>query len=136
MYQWEKDGIVLQNSSASSLSLNNVNASNIGIYQSIVTGTCGTEASNTIYLYVQKRDYSREPEIFLWPSFTSSEFNVALSNNSIYNISIYTTNGRLISNLTNCRYQTTINVSTIAKGTYIIVVYNGSFRKSLKVIKE
>ena len=136
IYQWQKDDVLLGNSNVAGLDLHDLNASDIGVYLTTVTGTCGTVISRPIYLYVKKSDYSGEPEVFLWPSVTTDEFNVALSNNSYYTVRIYSTTGQLIRELTNCRYQATVNISAMTKGTYIISVFNSSFRKSLKIIKE
>jgi secreted trypsin-like serine protease len=136
IYHWQKDNVLLNNSSTSRLFLQGLNAASIGIYRAIVSGTCGTKISDSVYVYVKKQNFSGEPEVFLWPSVTIDEFNVALSNDAIYSVNIYSINGQVIRELTNCRYQTTINVSETAKGTYIVLVFNSSFRKSLKMIKE
>jgi hypothetical protein len=135
-YQWQKDGIAIENSNSASLSLLNLNATDIGIYKTTVTGTCGIEISDTIYLYVKRANFSTEPEVFLWPSVTSEEFTIALSTDSFYNVQIFNTMGKKFREQTNCRYQTRFNVSTMAKGIYIVEVYNKDFRKSIKVIKE
>jgi hypothetical protein len=136
VYQWQKDDSLIENSDSPILQLYDLNASNTGLYRTTVKGTCGTEISNSIYVYVKRQDYSGEPDVFLWPSVTSDEFNVALSNDSVYNIYIYSTAGQLIMKHTNCRYQMTINVSNSPRGTYIVTVFNGDFRKSLKMIKK
>ena len=135
-YQWQKDETVIENSNSSSLFLNSVNATNTGLYQTTVKGTCGTEISKPVYVYVKRQNYSGEPEVFLWPSVTSDEFNVALSNDSYYSIYIYNTAGQIIHEQLNCRYQTTINITKAARGTYIVRVFNNDFGKSLKMIKE
>ena len=109
---------------------------NIGLYRATVMGACGTEISDTVYVYVKKSDYSTEPEVFLWPTITNDEFHVALSNDDYYNISIFSIMGKLIRKLTQCRYQTTINGNTLAGGVYIINIYNNNFVKSLKLIKR
>jgi hypothetical protein len=136
VYQWQKDDALIENSDFPSLYLYDLNASNTGLYRTTVNGTCGTEISNTIYVYVRQQNFSGEPDVFLWPSVTRDEFNVALSNDSYYNIFIYNTAGQLIMKHTNCRYQMTLNVSNSPRGTYIVNVFNGEFRKSLKMIKE
>jgi hypothetical protein len=41
----------------------------------------------------------------------------------------------LMRSYTDLRFQNTIDVSLLPKGTYIIAVYNRDFRKSLKLIK-
>ena len=136
VYQWQKEGTTIFNSNSSQLLLPNVNATDIGIYRTTVTGTCGTKLSDTIYVYVKKSNFTAEPEVFVWPSITSSEFTVALSDDSFYNIQMYSTFGKKISDLNKCRYQTNINVSTLAKGIYIVEVFNSNFRKSIRIIKE
>ena len=136
IYQWQKDGTVIANSNTSALFLSHLNASDIGIYRTKVTGTCGVVISDTIYVYVKRANFSAEPEVFLWPSITNNEFSVALSNDSFYNVQIFSTIGKKVRELINCRYQTRINISTLAKGVYIVEVYNRDFRKSIKVIKE
>jgi hypothetical protein len=113
-----------------------MNAANIGLYRAIVTGACGTEASNNIYVYVKKAASSAEPEVFLWPSVTTGDFHIALSNNEVYTVRIFDYTGRLFLEQTNCRYETTLNVSTLPRGICIVNVFNNNFRKSLKMIKE
>jgi secreted trypsin-like serine protease len=136
VYQWQKDGIAIENSNTPQLVISSLNANNIGIYKTTVTGTCGTEISDTIYVYVKRANFTTEPEVFLWPSVTTNEFNVAISKDSFYNIQIFNSMGKKINNLTKCRYQTRININTLAKGVYIVEVYNNDFRKSIKIIKE
>ncbi len=136
IYQWQKDGALLDNSNSSTLLLQNVNATNIGLYGTTVSGTCGIEISDTIYVYVKKANYSAEPEVLAWPTITSNEFTVALSTDIVYNVQIFNRAGLKIREQNNCRYQTIFNISTLAKGVYIIEVYNKDFRKTIKVIKE
>lgn len=135
-YQWEKDDSPIDNSNSSRLYLYSLNASNTGLYRTTVKGTCGTEISDLVYVYVKRQNYSGEPEVFLWPSVTSDEFTVALSNDSNYNIYIFNTSGQVIMKHTNCRYQITVNVNALPRGTYIVTVFNDELRKSLKIIKK
>lgn len=136
VYQWQKNNILLDNSNTSRLFLNDLNATDIGLYKATVTGTCGTEISDTIYVYVKKASGTNEPEVLLWPTITREEFNVALSNNTYYNINIYNSIGKIIRGQTGCRYDTKITVNTLPKGLYIVVVFNREFRKSVKLIIE
>jgi hypothetical protein len=136
VYQWQKNGIAIGNSNSSLLLLSQLNASNIGIYRATVTGTCGIETSDSIYVYVKRANFKGDPEVFLWPTITSNKFEVALSTDVFYNIQIFNTMGKKIRDLPKCRYQTSIDISTLDQGVYIIEVYNSDFRKSIKVIKE
>jgi hypothetical protein len=134
-YHWQKDTIILAGATASTLVLENVNAADIGNYFVIVSGTCGKETSDSIYVFVTGRSASGGPDVFLWPSITSDDFNIAISSDSFYSIRIYNIAGMLMRSYTDLRYQNNIDVSLLPKGTYIIVVYNRDFRKSLKLIK-
>jgi secreted trypsin-like serine protease len=136
IYQWQKDGMNIENSDTSNLLLQKVNAANIGLYRVTVDGTCGTETSNKIYVYVKKATGTAGPEVYLWPSVTTGDFHIALSNNDVYSVRIFDYTGRLFLEKTNCQYETTLNVSTLPKGLCIVNVFNKNFRKSLKMIKE
>ena len=134
-YQWQKNDVMLANSNTSQLVLQNVNASDIGLYQTTVTGACGIEKSDSIYVYVKTPNSASEPEVFLWPTITSNEFKVALSNDNYYTVKIYGTMGQLIKMQTNCQYQTIIDVNNLPRGVYIINVGSNNYMKSFKLIK-
>jgi secreted trypsin-like serine protease len=135
-YQWQKDGASLDNSNTPQYLIQNVNADNIGIYRTTVTGTCGVETSDSVYVYVKRANFKSDPEVFLWPSITSDQFTVALSTEALYNIQIFSSMGKKIREVTNTSYETIVNISSLAKGVYIVVVFNNDFRKTIKVIKE
>jgi trypsin len=135
-FQWQKDGKTLETGNAADFVKLNVNANDIGLYKVKVTGTCGTETSKDIYVYVKSKYFSKEPEVFVWPTVINDEFRVALSNDQNYNVLLYNTIGNLIRETTNCRYETVINISKLPAGIYIIKVYNDNFRKSIKLIKR
>jgi secreted trypsin-like serine protease len=136
MYQWEKDGAFLINSTNSRFVLQNVNATDIGLYQVVVKGTCGTKVSDPVYLYVRRDNNLNLPEVFVWPTVTNSFVNVAISSDDAYSILLFNISGQLMKDIPNCRYQTTLDLSTMARGVYIINVFNKNFRKAVKVIKE
>jgi hypothetical protein len=135
-YQWQKDGTLLADGNNSGFNLQNVNANNIGLYQVTVTGTCGTENSREVYVYVKKADYSEEPEVFIWPTVINDEFRIALSNDQDYNILLYNTAGKILKEKVHCQYQTLVNAAGLPAGIYIVTVYNNNFRKSVKIIKR
>ena len=135
-YQWFKNDEVLVNSVNNSLGLPEANASDIGLYQALVKGTCGTEMSSTTYLYVRKEKTPEDPEIFIWPTVTDGVINAALSTDEMYSIQIFSYTGKLIRDLSDCRYQTIINMNNFPRGIYIIRVYNRNFRWTQKFIKQ
>jgi hypothetical protein len=44
--------------------------------------------------------------------------------------------GKEIRDLINIQYRIIIDISTLARGVYVIKVFNNDFRRSIKVIKE
>ena len=135
-YQWLKDDNTLEQGISSNLVLQNVNANDIGLYRTTVAGTCGTQLSDKVYVYVKKENYSGDPELFVWPTIVNEEFNVALSNDKIYTILLHNTIGRLLKIKENCQYQTIMNIGDLPPGIYIATVYNDTMRKSIKIIKK
>ena len=134
-YDWTKNGAAIGVNSAI-LTLSKTSANDIGIYRCKVSGTCGTQTSDSVYVFVKRADFSTEPEIFLWPSVTSNQFSVALNKDLLYDISIFSSAGSKIRDLQKCRFQTSVDISTLAKGLYIVEISGSGFRKSIKVIKE
>ena len=133
IYKWLKDNDVLP-LNTSDLLLESANANNIGVYQAIVTGTCGTEVSNNFYVYVEREAGLPDLDIYVWPTLTQNELNIALSTDESYDIRIFTTLGRLIKYQRNCRYVTTLDVTAMPKGIYIINVSANSLTKSQKFV--
>jgi hypothetical protein len=135
VYQWLRNGNIIENSDSPKLFLYDLNASDIGLYYTNINGTCGNVTSDSTYLYVNNNNDSGSPNIFLWPSVTSDQFTVAAGNADIYSINIYNTSGQIVREIRNCQYDTMISAAALGKGTYIVRVYNNSFAKSLRFIK-
>ncbi len=135
-YQWFRNNEILENSVYSSLELTDANASDIGLYQVLVKGTCGTELSSKSYLYIRKEKNPEDPEVFIWPTVTDGIINTALSTDEIYSVVMFSYTGKIIRELTDCRYQTVINMDNYPRGLYIIRVYNRNFRWTQKFIKQ
>jgi hypothetical protein len=115
--------------------LENLNATDIGLYSVRVEGTCGTLISGSAYVYVKKSDSNSVPQVFVWPSVTSDEFSVAMNDDTFYNIRIYSTSGLKVKEILNCRYQTNVNIVNLASGVYIVEIFSNNFRKSVKIIR-
>lgn len=136
IYQWQKDNVLLDNTNTSQLVLKNTDANDIGLYRTTLTGKCGTKLSDSIYVYVKKKNGSEDPEVYLWPTIVNSGFRVALSGSGYYNVRIFNALGRLVMEQVDLFYHSAINVSTLSKGYYIVVVYNKDFSKTFRVIKK
>lgn len=134
-YQWMRGGIIIENSDSPTLFLSDLNASDIGLYYSYISGTCGNATSDSTYVYVNNSYDTDYPNIFLWPSVTSDQMTVASGNDAVYSINIYSLSGQIVKEIKDCQFDTVVNVSALGKGTYIVKVFNSRFRKSLRFIK-
>ena len=132
-YKWLKDNELILNVTDNVL-LEDANANDIGVYQTIVTGTCGTEVGSKFYVYVERKPELPDLDVYIWPTLAREVLNVALSTDETYDIQIFTTIGRLVKYQRNCRYVTTLNVSSLTKGMYIINIIAGNFKKSQKFV--
>ncbi|NLN30678.1 MAG: T9SS type A sorting domain-containing protein, partial [Bacteroidales bacterium] len=135
-YQWMKDEKNLPGNGEPDLRLINTNASDIGLYQVLVRGSCGTEISGKAYLYVRQEDFSAGHGIIVWPTITEGVINAAVDSDESYNIGIYSYTGKKIRELSNCRYNTVIYMNNYPSGIYIINIYNRHFRWSQKFIRK
>jgi len=136
LYQWSKDGRKIDNATLPEYILNNVNASNTGLYNVDITGTCGEIVSRNIYVYVSDSKGSSEPKLLVWPTVSQNEINVALSTEAEYEISVFTVSGRMIREQKNCRFKTTLSVADQAPGIYLVEVTASGFRKTVKIIRN
>jgi len=133
-YQWYKDDNMLNTGISSSFVLQNVNANDIGLYKTTVTGTCGTESSREVYIYVKNDFYPEATDIYVWPTVVENEFRIAPGNDNLYNISLFNIIGKLIMRLDNCQYLTTIDIGNLPAGIYIVNINSKDSRKSVKLI--
>ncbi len=134
-YQWEKDSVSIAGLTDSVFIIEDANAPDIGLYRVTVKGTCGTETSDDVYLFVEGAPQAGGPDVFLWPSVVSSTFNIAVSGDEIYYVNIYNMYGQLVASFRGLTYQNTLDISGLAGGTYYVTVYNSKFRKTLRIIK-
>ncbi len=135
-FHWQKDGKLIDEVDDPILPLYDINAKDLGIYKVTVQGTCGNVTSDSIYVFVRNDDAIGKTNIFVWPTITTEELNVALNDNNSYTILMFDVKGSLIKELRNCRYQTTLYVGGLPRGTYVLNVFNSTMKKSIKVIKN
>jgi len=133
---WTKNNNIIVGSDKFRLELNDTDASDIGIYQATVTGTCGTERSGKAYLYVKQQETPGYPDILIWPTVTDDAINIAFGTGDAYNVSIFSYTGKLMKSINNSKYQTIINMDNYPAGLYIIRVQNRSFSWTQKFIKQ
>lgn len=134
-YKWFKDNIQADNGTDAVYTIPAANANHTGLYNVLVNGTCGSLFSKKVYLYVRKQNYVSGPEVFVWPTITNNNINVALSNDQDYNIMLTSIEGNLIKKITDCRYRKEVYLDSCPPGIYIVTVYYSSFRKSVRIVK-
>jgi len=135
-YLWMKNGAPVENSNSPELVMQNVDARNIGLYNTIVTGTCGTLTSDSSYVYLKQSDVASAPGVFVWPTVVTEEVNVAMDNADRYDIRIVNLSGKLMFSSLNRQYLTTIPLGNYPKGIYILNVRSNTLSKSVKLVKE
>jgi hypothetical protein len=116
--------------------MQNVNARNIGLYNTVVSGTCGTLTSDSVYVYLRNSEMASTAKISVWPTVVTDEVKVASSSSDKYDVRITSLSGNLMLNSLNCRYQTNFNLSKYPKGLYILTISDNTMRKSFKLVKE
>jgi len=134
-YEWTKNGSPLTDNSAV-LQFNDINSQAIGLYQVKVTGTCGFQQSSGSYLYIDNDFSEDEARVSVWPTITASELNVAPEKEDLYRIQIISASGRLMKEITDCQYLTTIDISHIPRGLYILRISSKSYNATRRVIKQ
>ena len=107
-----------------------------GLYRVRVTGSCGELLSRNVYVYVTNNENPVNPEVFVWPTIVSEEFNVALSDDQYYDLKLYNASGTLIREKSKCQYKETMNMGDLSRGVYILSVSGNNFRKSVKLIRN
>lgn len=133
-YQWYKDGEIMMGANEQILTLEAVDANDIGRYNVEVDGTCQSDTSSVVYVYVGKK--SDDVQARIWPSVVSNELNTAISNNEEYLVEIYDTSGRLIYQEDAVVNQHVINATSWISGVYVLRISLGDIAETFKFIKE
>ena len=118
-YQWFKDGQAIDGATTDSLVLEDVNAKDIGTYQVWVNGTCESDSSEMIYLYVDQ-EVSNDVQGRVWPTVVSQGFYVAISTTDAYQIDIINIQGEVVMKQENLYLQQFIDVSHLSAGAYFV----------------
>lgn len=134
-YQWLKDDNLLEMQTVNLLSVNDVDATDIGIYRVIVSGTCGTVTSDSVYLFVTNTSQAGGSNVYVWPTLTGGLINIASESTEPYDVYVIDTSGKVHFVKRKMRHQDTIDVSNLPKGLYIISIRSPGFRKAVRIIK-
>lgn len=96
----------------------------------------GTETWGTpVYVSLKERDFN-DNEICLYPNPAIDNIIIECQKQGNAIAEIYSVNGTLLKRIKTKDESTTINVSDLQKGVYILVVYNNRERIYRKLIKE
>lgn len=134
-YAWFKDETPLTNDFSDELLLENINANATGIYKVEVTGTCGTDISNPLYVFVDPEIPDFPEGVNIWPTLTTDIVNIAVKGDDIFDIYIYDSKGVRLGSKTFCQYQASISLNHLGPDLYFIQLRFDDEVKIYKVIK-
>ncbi|MFC2113996.1 immunoglobulin domain-containing protein [Bacteroidota bacterium] len=123
-YQWQKDDMDMPNETKMNLFLTNVQEKNAGKYRCIVTGNCGTIASDEATISVSTAGIINDISsmILISPNPTSGQVILSpLTMEDEIKIEIFDTKGQRILTQFICKNQYKLDLSHIEKGLYIII---------------
>jgi hypothetical protein len=135
IYQWYKDEVLITGANDSLLELKDMDANDIGLYQVVVAGTCLSDTSDLVYVYVDTNK-SSGVKARIWPTVVDREFSVAISNSEVYSIEVYDFKGYLKYSDENAINQTDIDASSWALGPYVINIISPDLTASFRIIKK
>ena len=137
-YSWKKNEITLAEENENQLIIDNSDATDIGLYSVLVSGSCGDEKRDSIYVFVSE-DYDKsnsETEFLLWPSVVETELNIAINTDGIFSITVFDLNGNLILEKTENQYNTSIPKSNFSSGMYLIKIESENSKNTQKFIVQ
>lgn len=135
-FQWQKNGTILSDVNDPALRLYDVNAKDIGVYKVTVNGTCGTVTSDSIYVFVSNNEIAGSIDVLVWPTVASNELNIAVNNDEPYSLLMFNSMGSMIKERKSCLHQTSLNVSTLPGGIYVLKIFSTGFVKTVRIIKN
>ncbi len=132
-YQWFKDGKELLGDTLSYLDLLKVDATDIGNYQVFVNGTCQSDSSEKVFVYVDKT-VSDKGLGRVWPSVIDDGFYTAISTTDVYQVEIMDSFGHLVLKKENLRLQQYIDISALSAGSYYVRIHSDGLVHTTKRI--
>ena len=140
-YVWKKDGVIVPLQTTGILTINNLIASDTGIYTCTMTNECGTTTTMNLNINVNCLDnetfVNDKNEIVLYPNPTKNTISIHLPENEYYeiqNINITNLLGQnVIENIKNLK---NIDVNSLQKGIYIVELKTDKGEWNGKFVKE
>jgi Secretion system C-terminal sorting domain len=140
-YQWLKNNVNVIGQTTGILNLTNLNANDAGNYTCLMTNECGTTTTMVLHLTVSclgtNTVASLEKGITMYPNPTKNVLNIKLPENidvNVTSVTIANSLGQIVLKQ-KTENTTTINVSNLLKGIYIVSLstnygsWNGKFVK-------
>ena len=126
LYQWRKDGLDIGGAETDNYFINNVQVSDEGNYDVIITGDCGIETGNVAVLSVASSvesisDFGTE----IYPNPSNGTFNIVLSSDfsSAY-ISLTDISGKIIYEKSSLnKGVNVVNINNALSGIYFVHIY-------------
>ena len=140
-YIWKKDGVIVPLQTTGILTINNLIASDTGVYTCTMTNECGTTTTMNLNVNVNCLDnetfVNDKNEIVLYPNPTKNTISIHLPENETYEIKEIAIANMLgqnvISDIINIK---NINVSSLQKGIYILQLKTNKGNWNGKFVKE
>ncbi|WP_395052264.1 choice-of-anchor tandem repeat GloVer-containing protein [Flavobacterium sp.] len=140
-YVWKKDGVIVPLQTTGILTINNLIASDTGIYTCTMTNECGTTTTMNLNINVNCLDVQEviadKNTISLYPNPTKSSISIYLpesGNYEVQDISIVNLLGQnVIGEIKNTK---NIDVSSLQKGIYILQLKTNNGDWNGKFVKE
>jgi hypothetical protein len=133
-YSWTKDGESLENN-GSSLNFSNIDANATGLYSVRIDGTCGSQVTPQIYVYVDSQIDEFPEGINIWPTLTRGIINIAIDSDGIFDVYIYNSSGVYLGRQEKRRYKTSVNLGNYASDLYFIEVRLQRESRIYKIVK-
>ena len=134
-YTWFKDDVPIPDDYNNELMLESINANAIGNYKVEVTGTCGTDISNPVYVFVDPEIPDFPKGVNIWPTLTKDIVNIAVVGDDIFDIYLYDSKGVRVGSKIFCQYQVSISLNHLGPDLYFIQLRFDNKSEIYKVVK-
>lgn len=132
-YQWYKDNVLIDDATLSVFELSDANALDIGDYYAVVMGSCSSDTSKQVYVYVD--DQSLLYNARIWPSVSRDFVHVAISTDFRFDVYLYDINGVLKLKQLENMHNIQLDVNDLPSGLYFIHVESESLNEVFRFLK-